>query len=97
MSVSSTPLKQTQTDTACFSVTADTHPGTFPRVLELFAKRGLTPFKCHASQSMMAEQEQVIDIQMAGMAPDLAGKVGASLRETWGVQSVLVSSKTSAY
>ena len=34
--------------TACFSVVARAEPGVLPRVIELFAKRGLVPTRCHA-------------------------------------------------
>lgn len=97
MTVSTSSYTKSALDTACFSVTADTHPGTLPRVLELFAKRGLTPLKCHASQNPSKDANQVIDIQMAEMGQDLARRIGASLRETWGIQSVLVSNKTNAF
>ena len=102
MSVSSSARKLPNINTACFSVTADTDPGTFPRVIELFAKRGLTPLKCHSSQTHMnanmeIDTQQVIDIQMTGMDQALANKIGASLRQTYGVFSVLLSTKTNAF
>ena len=37
--------------TFCFSVQAAAEPGIMPRVLELFAKRGLVPQKWHSTVS----------------------------------------------
>ena len=42
--------------TACFSVQARAEPGVMPRVLELFAKRGLVPQRWHSAAAGTAPQ-----------------------------------------
>lgn len=76
--------------TACFYVHAAAQPGVMPRVLELFAKRGLVPDAWHSSRDGRALH---IDIQMAGMDRPLADYVAACLRQIVSVETVLVSEK----
>ena len=77
--------------TACFSVHAVASPGIMPRVLELFAKRGLVPSSW--TSRVGAEQDLTIDIQMRGMEGELTAYVAACLRQIVGVEVVLVSQK----
>jgi hypothetical protein len=86
------PLPQTE-PTACFSVHAYADPGVMPRVLELFAKRGLVPSSWHSS---VAGEELTIDVQMRGMAGELADYVAACLRQVACVQVVLTTEKRGA-
>ena len=79
--------------TACFSVHAHADPGVMPRALELFAKRGLMPSSWHSS---VVGEDLTIDIQMRGMAGDLAEYVAACLRQIAYVQVVLTSEKRGA-
>lgn len=76
--------------TACFYVEAAPHPGVMPRVLELFAKRGLVPDAWHSRHDGRALH---IDIQMAGMDRALAGYIAACLRGIVSVETVLVAEK----
>jgi hypothetical protein len=76
---------------ACFSVHAVASPGIMPRVLELFAKRGLVPSSWTSRVS--PEQDLTIDIQMCGMEGELTAYVAACLRQIVGVEVVLVSQK----
>jgi hypothetical protein len=48
--------------TFCFSVQAVAEPGVMPRILELFAKRGLVPQKWHSAVSGTV---LAIDVQTA--------------------------------
>jgi acetolactate synthase small subunit len=80
--------------TACFSVHASAEPGMMPRVLGLFAKRGLVPTSW--TSRVGAEQDLTIDIQMAGMSEELADYVTRCLRQIPGVQVVLASTKWTA-
>ena len=73
---------------ACFAVTAAASPGVMPRVLELFAKRGLVPTEWHAETD---GKRLAIDIRMAGLEPRLAGYIGACLRQIHLVERVLVT------
>src|SRR5258705_1883580 len=50
--------------TVCFSVQAAAEPGVMPRVLELFAKRGLVPQKW---QSAVSGTVLTIDVQIGGV------------------------------
>ena len=77
--------------TACFSVSADADPGVMPRVLEVFAKRGLVP--TFWTSRVGAERDLTIDIQMGGMESDLADYVAQTLRQVVGVEVVLTSEK----
>jgi acetolactate synthase small subunit len=77
--------------TACFSVVAEAEPGVMPRVLELFAKRGLVPSLWHSKVAPTGEL--TIDLQMEGMEPPLAQQVAQCLRQIWGVSAVLTAEK----
>ena len=54
--------------TACFFVHARAEPGVMPRVLELFAKRGLVPSFWQSSTSGSDRSLLTIDIRMRGLA-----------------------------
>ena len=77
--------------THCFSVHAAAEPGIMPRVLELFAKRGLVPSSWTSRVGL--EQDLTIDIQMVGMSAEVADYVTKCLRQIVGVQVVLASRK----
>jgi hypothetical protein len=87
------PNPHTARGVACFSVHARAEPGVMPRVLELFSKRGLVPSTWHSSISGADDQELTIDIQMRGMATELADYVAACLRQIVYVEVVLTSRK----
>jgi acetolactate synthase small subunit len=72
--------------TTCFSVTARLEPGILPRVLDLFAKRGLTPSYCC---SRAAGREMSIDLQVRGLDPDIASHIAACFRQMPSVGTVL--------
>jgi acetolactate synthase small subunit len=77
--------------TACFSVNAEADPGVMPRVLEVFAKRGLVP--SFWTSRVSGERDLTIDIQMRGMEVELADYVARTLRQIAGVEVVLTSEK----
>jgi hypothetical protein len=83
--------------TACFSVHARAEPGLMPRVLELFAKRGLVPSSWHSATGGPfvdgQQSELTIDIQMRGLAPETADFIAARLRQIPDVELVLTSQK----
>jgi acetolactate synthase small subunit len=74
--------------TACFSVHAAAEPGVMPRVLELFAKRGMVPTSWH---SRVAAGELTIDVQMRGLDGATAAYIAACLRQVTSVTAVLTS------
>ena len=77
--------------TACFSVHAHAEPGVMPRVLELFAKRGLVPSAWHSTVCGTDQAELTIDIQMRGLGRDLMDYIAACLRQVAYVEVVLTS------
>jgi acetolactate synthase small subunit len=72
----------------CFSVQARAEPGVMPRVVELFAKRGLVPQKWHCTAFGEA---LTIDVQIAGLGRDLTAYIARSMRQLIGVETVLTS------
>lgn len=82
--------------TWCFSVFAAPEPGVIPRVLELFAKRGLVPTRFHGDRIGDGSDGLVIDVHAAGLDADAAEHVAACLRRLVDVERVLVATKRSA-
>ncbi len=86
-------------ETHCFAIRADATPGMMSRVLELFAKRNLVPTRWHSDVIVAPPRDGghatlQIDIQMEGMEAELAAYVARCLRQIYGVDSVLTSTKT---
>jgi len=79
--------------TACFTVHANAEPGVMPRVLELFAKRGLVPSAWHSWTAGSDQAELMIDIQMRGLGRDAMNYIAACLRQITFVEVVLTSEK----
>lgn len=71
-----------------FLVQARAEPGVMPRLLELFAKRGLVPHKWHSTSS---ETGLTIEVQMAGLGRELADYISRCMRQIVGVETVLTS------
>lgn len=88
------PLRSSST--ACFSVTARAEPGVLPRMLDLFAKRGLVPSALHATADDRDAGRMTVDIQMSGMDGQLAGYLARCLDRIYEVERVLVSEKRGA-
>jgi hypothetical protein len=78
---------------ACFAVHARAEPGIMPRVLELFAKRGLVPSSWHSSTGGLNHRELTNDLQSRNMELELADYIAACLRQVVGVDIVLTSEK----
>jgi len=74
--------------TACFSVHAWAEPGVMPRVLELFAKRGLVPCSCQSSTFGADRSQLTIDIQMRGLGRETMDYIAACLRQITCVEAV---------
>ena len=89
VSLSSAPVEPDQTlSTHSYSLLARPEPGVMPRVVELFAKRGLVPltWRSSASNSTLA-----IEVQIAGLERDVADYIGRCMRQIVGVETVLTS------
>ena len=84
---------ETQPAAACFSVHARAEPGVMPRVLELFAKRGLVPSAWHSATGGPDHSELTIDIQMRGLPRETTDYIAACLRQIASVDVVLTSEK----
>src|SRR5258707_8365446 len=70
----------------CFSLQARAEPGVMPRVVELFAKRGLVPQKWHSAVSGDA---LTIDVQIGGLGRDLFGYISRCMRQITRVETPL--------
>ena len=85
-------------ETHCFAIRADANPGMMPRVLELFAKRNLVPTRWHSDVITAPARDGggsslQIDVQMEGIEAELASYIARCLRQIYGVESVLTSTK----
>jgi hypothetical protein len=80
------PDGRAATVTACYAVRARAEPGVMPRVLELFAKRGLVP---HHWRSTASPEALAIEVQIAGLDRGMADYIGRAMRQITGVESVL--------
>jgi acetolactate synthase small subunit len=96
------PFRTTPTPTsararvACFSIHAEADPGVMPRVLGLFAKRGLVPRRWVSDVTGPDARELAIDVQVAGLDPETQAYIARCLRQVWGVGTVLTSEKGGA-
>jgi len=82
--------QETETTTACFSVTAQAGPGVLLRMLEYFAKRGLVPDHFESRQN---NGELIVEIHARNMDQELARYIGRCMNELFEVDRVLVSEK----
>lgn len=72
----------------CFSLQARAEPGVMPRVVELFAKRGLVPQHWSSAVSGPA---LTIEVRIGGVGRDLADYIARSMRQIVGVEAVLTA------
>ncbi len=82
--------------TYCFSVFAAAEASVMPRVLELFAKRGLAPKRFYADVTGADGDELAIDVQADGLAAHTAEHIARSLRQIVHVDRVLTAIKARA-
>ena len=75
--------------TSSFSVQARAEPGVMPRVLELFAKRGLVPLRWNSAVGL--ERNLAIDIEVCGLDRAAADYVARCIRQISGVNLVLAA------
>jgi len=67
----------------CFE--ADAEPGVLPRALELLARRGLVPARVFAQSD---DDLLSVEIEVEGLATDVADHVGLCLSQIVGVRQV---------
>ncbi|MEQ8652484.1 MAG: hypothetical protein RIC87_08480 [Kiloniellales bacterium] len=87
------PLQRPQSAVSCYCVEGASDPGLLPRVLELFAKRGLVPERFHAQPSGHSAEALVIDLQVRGFNAAEREVVASCLRQIPLVWTVLTSEK----
>ncbi len=80
-SVAARVVETTLPETAYFSVHAAAEPGVMPRVLELFAKRGLVPSGWRSTLSGADQPRLAIEIEMRGLGCETADYIAACLRQ----------------
>jgi acetolactate synthase small subunit len=74
---------------ANFVVQARAEPGVMPRVMELFAKRGLVPELWHSAVSGATLS---LEIRIAGVERDTVDYIARCMRAIVGVDTVLTAS-----
>lgn len=79
--------------TYCFSVRAEADPAVLPRLLALFAKRGLIPAALHARCHDSGSSGLQVDIEANGLEERLAGYLQRCMVQVVGVELVLLSTK----
>lgn len=91
------PAAAAETAVYCFSILAAAEPGVMPRVLELFAKRGLVPTRWHSdvvgSKARDGGWELAIDIQVHDLDVAAGDYIARCLRQICYVETVLTSQK----
>lgn len=81
---------------SCFSVVAKAEPGIMPRVIQVFAKRGLVPSQWYSITHGTAQQDLHIDVQVPDLDPQLRELIAETLRQMISVETVLTSEKNRA-
>ena len=99
MSLQNYPHNQSQEQSNavhCFSARAVADPGMMPRLMELWAKRGLVPDRWHGVREETSGTYVDIDIESGAVDHALATQMAAAMREVFGVAQVLLSEKRRA-
>lgn len=78
--------------TFCLTVRTVADPGSLPRLIEVFAKRGLVPAKLFSVAT--GADELTVDLQVSGLDPELGSLIASQLRSQVGIETVLTSVKT---
>ncbi len=78
--------------TFCLTVRTVADPGCLPRLLEVFAKRGMIPSKLFSVATGV--DELTVDLQVTGIDDDLGAVIANQLRSQVGIETVLTSVKT---
>jgi acetolactate synthase regulatory subunit len=81
---------------AYFSVHARAEPGVMPRILELFAKRGLVPTLWRSAIAGADRANLAITIAMDGLSRELTQYIAACLRQIADVETVLTAETDTA-
>jgi hypothetical protein len=88
---STVAAERSASPTVHFSLKARSEPGVMPRVLELFAKRGLVPREWHSVTFGPGGGALKIDLEISGLEPGSADYVANCMRGIVGVETVLTA------
>ena len=83
---------RTPVPTFCLTVRTVADPGSLPRLIEVFAKRGMVPSKLFSVATGV--DELTVDMQVSGLDADLGAIIANRLRSQVGIETVLTSVKT---
>lgn len=89
MSSLAVAVADSQRASARFSVQARAEPGILPRLLELYAKRGLVPRRWLSATGGPEDRTLTIDIEIAGLERETIDYLAACMRQIVGVETVL--------
>lgn len=90
------PVPDRRGTVTCFSVTGTADPGLLPRVMEIWAKRGLVPQRLHSTRGERGACELSVDVQDVGLDPRRVRQFAEEMRRIVGVSLVLVSETDAA-
>ncbi len=74
----------------CFSVVASADPGVMPRVIQVFAKRGLVPHRWFSTIALAGESLHM-DLHVADLDAQVRDSLARALRQIVAVETVLTS------
>jgi acetolactate synthase small subunit len=80
----------------CFSVFAAAEPSALPRILDVFTLFGVVPQRCHVCRLESDQDQLVIDVQAADLAPGRAEQIVRRLDRVVAVTQVLHSERVRA-
>jgi acetolactate synthase regulatory subunit len=86
------PAGRKPVPTYCFTVRSVADPGSLPRMLEVFAKRGMVPAKLFSVAT--GADELTVDLQVPGLDDVQGALIANQLRAQVGIEIVLTSVKT---
>ncbi len=87
-SVSAAEMPQASVD-AIYFVWAEADPNVLPRLIEPFAKMGLTPDRVHADRDSHGDRQFQVDLRLKNLDNRSALLVEKALRSVIGVTSVI--------
>jgi len=86
------PARRNALPTFCLTVRTVADPGALPRLIEVFAKRGMVPSKLFSVST--AADELTVDLQVDGVDEAVGGLIANQLRSQVGIETVLTSLKS---
>jgi hypothetical protein len=74
-----------------FFVTAEADCNVLLRVLQSFARLGVTPYRVHSSTEQGTGEEMTLELRITGSDPAVAERLAALSRTVMGVHSVIMA------